>query len=358
MPIFERMDENFINQSLVIGMMETLKKQMESIGYTVSIYAHNAQLLAIAAQSLTIELMLLNLLKASGEGLCQSPWQAIDVRHWKEWLASFDTGDFWDFWEVFDDKRDFPLPTTFDIRSTLLTHHVHKEKADGRAIYDRDEDGEYRNDNANALTFALDPVGGMCPYYASEVAEDAVLQLGVTFAELERLMLENDAASAKTFVETRIKAGRKAVSCFTQKVPEECLRVAFRRFYQSLSVEGGEVRLGKHKCDYKCVFVLLCYRFIEAGLMHRKLNVSCYSDFIFKALGMNVNYASFRKSMNNWMQKIDLYGCTFSELTREQVFHKRHHEQQLTPKDYETWLLVDQELGKAIDRSGAFEGIL
>ncbi len=311
------MNEVFLSQGVLIGMMEALKKQMETVGYTVNIYAHNAQLLAIATQSLTIELTLLNLLRASGEGRCQAPWKDIDVRHWKEWLANFDTGSLWEFWEVCDNETDYPLPTTFDIQSTLLNHHVHKEKNDGRAFYDRDEYGEYRNDNANALTFALDPVGNMCPYYASEVAEDAVLQLGVTFAELERLMLENDAQSAKSFVETRIKAGRKAVSCFTQKVPEERLKSAFRSFYQSLSVEGGEVHMGDHKFDYKCIFVLLCYRFIEAGLMYRKLNVSCYSSFIFHALDMNMNYASFRKSMNNWMQKIDLYGCTFRELTRE-----------------------------------------
>jgi hypothetical protein len=171
-------------------------------------------------------------------------------------------------------------------------------------------------------------------------------------------MLENDAQSAKSFVETRIKAGRKAVSCFTQKVPEERLQMAFRRFMQGISAEGGRVRLGHQEYDCKYVFVLLCYRFIDAGLMLRKLNVTCYSSFIVNALGLEVNFPSFRKNMNNWMQKIDLYGCTFHELTHEMVSRKRFHEQQLTPDEYEVWLMVDKELEKAITRSGAFDGIL
>jgi hypothetical protein len=351
------MNEFFIGQKMLVGMMEALKKQLECVDYAFHLYAHNAQLLAIATQSLSIELSLLNLLNASSEGLCYAPWKDIDVRHWKEWLAGYDTDKLWGYWDDEDGEGTFPLPTEFDISSTLIKHHVLKENADGRAIYDR-IDGEYRNDNANALDFALGQVGNMCPHYASEVAEDAILQLGVTFAELERLMLENDPQLAKSFVETRTKAGRKAVSCFTQKVPQEVLSRAFRSFCQGLTVEDGEVRMGKRKCDFKCIFVLLCYRFIEAGLMLRKLNVSCYSNFIFNALELEVNYASFRKSMNNWMQKIDLYGCTFHELTREQVSRKRHHENQLTPDDYDKWLMIDHELDEAIARSGVFEGIL
>ena len=351
------MKEFFIGQRMLIGMMETLKKQMESVDYTPSLYAHNAQLLAIATQSLSIELALLNLLKASCEGRCHAPWKEIDVRQWKEWLTAFDTGDFWDYWGAEDDADAFPLPTDFEMTSTLITHHVFKEKESGRAYYDREEDG-YRNDNANALDFAMNHVGNMCPYYAAEVAEDAVLQLGVTFAELERLMLENDAQSSKSFVETRIKAGRKAVSCFTQKASPESLKVAFRRFRLGISTGGGRVRLGHQEFDRKYAFVLLCYRFIRAGLMHTKLNVSCYSSFIANALDLDVNFPSFRKSMNNWMQKIDLYGCTFHELKREDVLKKRFHDQQLTPAEYEVWLMVDQELEKAIAESGAFEGIL
>ena len=118
------------------------------------------------------------------------------------------------------------------------------------------------------------------------------------------------------------------------------------------------MRLGHQEYDRKYVFVLLCYRFIRAGLMYRKLNVSCYSKFIVSALGLSVSLPSFRKSMNNWMQKIDLYGCTFEELTREQIRQKRFHEQQLTLDEYEVWCMVDQELDKALASSHAFDGFL
>ena len=109
---------------------------------------------------------------------------------------------------------------------------------------------------------------------------------------------------------------------------------------------------------HKYVFVLLCYRFIRAGLMLRKLNVSCYSQFIVSAFELSVNFPSFRKSMNNWMQKIDLYDCTFEELTREMIAQKRYHEQQLTLDEYEVWCMVDKELGKAMEESGAFDAFL
>ena len=214
-----------------------------------------------------------------------------------------------------------------------------------------------QRDNANALDFALGYVDQMSPYYAAEVAEDAVLQLGVTFEELERLMQEDNPQSTEAFVAKR-KAGRKVVSCFLPEASTDSFREAFRGFMQRISTGDGKVLLGHQEYDRKYVFVLLCYRFIRAGLMHRKLNVSCYSNFIFNALELEVNYASFRKSMNKWMQKIDLYGCTFHELTREQVSRKRHHENQLTPDDYDKWLLIDHELEEAIARSGVFEGIL
>ena len=356
-PYLWRMMEYFIGQSMLLGMMETLKKQMECVDYTFSLYAHNAQLLSIATQSVSLELSLLNMLNASLEGRCQAPWKVMDVRRWKEWLADFDTGEFWGYYMYEEDEDTFPLPTDDTLFRTLLQHHVFKEREDGRGFYGR-EDVERFNNNANALDFALNKVAFMSPYYAAEVAEDAVLQLGVTFAELERLMLENDAQSAKSFVDTRIKAGRKAVSCFTQKVSEERLQMAFRRFMQGISAEGGRVRLGHQEYDCKYVFVLLCYRFIDAGLMLRKLNVTCFSSFIVNALGLEVNFPSFRKNMNNWMQKIDLYECTFSELTREQISHTRYHEQQLTLDEYEVWLMVDSELEKAIAESGAFDGLL
>ena len=55
-----------MEQRCLLQMMGTLKKQMECEMFFWNIYAHNAQLMAIATQSLSVELMLLNLLKASG----------------------------------------------------------------------------------------------------------------------------------------------------------------------------------------------------------------------------------------------------------------------------------------------------
>ena len=351
------MANELIGKGDFLRMMETLKMQMECVEHTWSIYAHNAQLLAVATQSLSVELTLLNLLEASGKGECEAPWKIIDVHHWKEWLNRFDTGVFWEYEEQEVLVRYFPLPTEFDIHSTLMAHHVYKEKEEGRDNYNLKEDG-YLNNNANALDFAMGHVGGMCPYYAAEVAEDAILQLGVTFEELEKLMLEDNPHATGTFVEKRIKAGRKVVSCFLPKASTEAFREAFRRFMQCISTEGGKVRLGHQEYDRKYVFVLLCYRFIRAGLMYRKLNVSCYSQFIVSALDLSVNFPSFRKNMNNWMQKIDLYDCTFEELTREMITQKRYHEQQLTLDEYEVWCMVDKELEKAIAESGAFDGYL
>ena len=281
----------------------------------------------------------------------------LDVRYWKEWLDRFDTGVFWDYEEQELVGSYFPYPADIDIHSTLMVHHVHKEREEGRDYYNIKEDGIQR-DNANALDFALKQVENMCPYYAAEVAEDAVLQLGVTFEELEKLMLEDNPHATETFVEKRIKAGRKPISCFLPEASTEAFREAFRRFMQGISTADGKVCLGHQEYDRKYVFVLLCYRFIRAGLMLRKLNVSCYSQFIVSALDLSVNFPSFRKSMNNWMQKIDLYDCTFEELTREMIAQKRYHEQQLTLDEYEVWCMVDKELGKAIEDSGAFDGFL
>ena len=351
------MTNDLNEQGALLRMMETLKKQMECVENLGCIYAHNAQLMAIATQSLSLELSLLNLLRNSGKGACEVPWTLIDVRYWKDWLSRFDTGVFWDYDKLEEDERAFGLPTEFDIFSTLLTHHVFKEKEEGRNDYDINENG-IQTDNANALSFVLEYVGHMSPYYSAEVAEDAILQLGVTFEELERLMLENNPQSTGAFVEKRIKAGRKVVSCFLPNASTEGFKQAFRRFMQGISTEGGKVRLGSQEYDRKYVFVLLCYRFIRAGLMYRKLNVSCYSQFIVSALELSVNFHTFRKNMNNWIQKIDLYGCTFDELSREQVKQKRYHEQQLTLDEYEVWSMVDQELEKAIAESGAFAGYL
>lgn len=346
----------FMEQGRLLRMMQTLKMQLEGVGDTWSIYAHNAHLMAIGTQSLSIELSLLNLLEASGRGECEEPWKHLDVRHWKEWLEGFDTGIFWDYEEVEDGELFFPLPTEFNMYATLIRHHALKERDEGRCLYD-DED-EPSRDNADVLDVTLRALGRISPYYAAEVAEDAILQLGVTFAELERLMLADNPQSTGSFMEERVKAGRKVVSCFLPSASTEAFREAFRSFVQGISTEGGKVRLGHQEYDRKLVFVLLCYRFIRAGLMYRKLNVSCYSKFIVSALGLSVSLPSFRKSMNNWMQKIDLYGCTFEELTREQISRKRFHEQQLTLDEYEVWSMVDKELDKALASSHAFDGFL
>ena len=350
------MMDRFFEQGNLLRMMETLKKQMECVRDTWNSYAHNAQLIAVATQSLSVELSLMNLLEASGKGECEPPWRTIDVRYWKEWLHGFDTGEFWLFEELLPGERISLLPTDFEIHSTLMRHHVLKEKEEGRDDYDLKEDGLQR-DNANALDFALGYVDQMSPYYAAEVAEDAVLQLGVTFEELERLMQEDNPQSTEAFVAKR-KAGRKVVSCFLPEASTDSFREAFRGFMPRISTGDGKVLLGHQEYDRKYVFVLLYYRFIRAGLMHRKLNVSCYSQFIVSALGLKVNFPTFRKNMNNWMQKIDLYDCTFHELTREQIAQKRYHEQQLTLDEYEVWCALDKELGKAIEESGEFDGYL
>ena len=351
------MANELIEKGDILRMMDTLKMQMESVAHTWSIYAHNAQLIAIATQSLTVELTLLNLLAASEKEEGKMPWEIIDVRYWKKWLNDFYTGVFWEYEEQELFGSYFPFPADLDIYSTLMVHHVHKEREEGRDNYNIKEDG-FQGNNANALEFVLNQVGNMCPYYAAEVAEDAVLQLGVTFEELEKLMLEDNPHATGTFVEKRIKAGRKPISCFLPEASTGAFREAFRRFVQGISTEEGKVRLGYQEYDRKYVFVLLCYRFIRAGLMHRKLNVSCYSQFIVSALDLSVNFPSFRKSMNNWMQKIDLYDCTFQELTREMITQKRYHEQQLTLDEYEVWCMVDKELGKAMEESGAFDAFL
>ena len=350
------MTSYFIEEGNLLHMIQTLKMQMEGVRHTWNIYAHNAHLLAIATQSLSIELSLLNCLDASGRGECEEPWKLLDVHRWKEWLEGYDTGDFWDYEELENGDEIFPLPYDFNIFSTFIRHHALKELEEGRVLYDAEDDS--RKDNAEALESVLGAVGGMSPYYAAEVAEDAILQLGVTFAELERLMLENNPQATGSFMEERIKAGRKVVSCFLPAASGEAFKEAFRSFMKGISTEGGKVRLGHQEYDRKYVFVLLCYRFIRARLMYRKLNVSCYSKFIVSALGLSVSLPLFRKSMNNWMQKIDLYGCTFEELTREQIRQKRFHEQQLTLDEYEVWCMVDQELDKALASSHAFDGFL
>lgn len=334
------------SEGMLHKMMEALKKQMECVEYTTNLYTRNAQLMAIATQSLSIELALLNLLEASTKGESKAPWEMINVTQWREFLKGVDTGIFWDCYELYHEQL-FPYPTEFTIHGTLLTHHVAKESKDGRGFYDLKEDG-LRSDNANAMDFAMKYLDNMSPYYAAEIAEDAILQLEITFAEMEKLMREANPEGIRQVLEKRSKAGRKQVSCIKPQVENWKLADAFRKFIQAIQVDGNKVRLGDQVYDRKYVFVLLYYRFIRAGLMYRKLNVSDYSRFVHNALGLTEEFGSFRKSMNNWIQKIDLYGCTFDELTFEMVSKQRRHEQQLTEFEFEVWCMVDKQLGDVI----------
>lgn len=344
------------SEGMLHKMMETLKKQMESVEYTTNLYTRNAQLMAVATQSLSIELSLLNLLEASTKGESKAPWEMINVTSWREYLKSVDTGIFWDCYELYHEQL-FPYPTEFTIHGTLLTHHVAKESKDGRGFYDLKEDGLQR-DNANAMDFAMKYLDNMSPHYAAEIAEDAILQLEITFAEMEKLMHEANPEGVRLMLEKRTKAGRKLVSCINPQVDTMALTDAFRNFIQAIQVDDNKVRLGEQVYDRKYVFVLLYYRFIRAGLMYRKLNVSDYSRFVYSALGLTEEFGSFRKSMNNWIQKIDLYECTFHELTYEMVSKHRRHEQQLTEFEYEVWCMVDKKLGEVIELLQDFKEFL
>lgn len=344
------------SEGMLHKMMETLKKQMESVEYTTNLYTRNAQLMAVATQSLSIELSLLNLLEASTKGESKAPWEMINVTSWREYLKSVDTGIFWDCYELYHEQL-FPYPTEFTIHTTLLTHHVAKESKDGRGFYDLKEDGLQR-DNANAMDFAMKYLDNMSPHYAAEIAEDAILQLEITFAEMEKLMHEANPEGVRLMLEKRTKAGRKLVSCINPQVDTMALTDAFRNFIQAIQVDDNKVRLGEQVYDRKYVFVLLYYRFIRAGLMYRKLNVSDYSRFVYSALGLTEEFGSFRKSMNNWIQKIDLYECTFHELTYEMVSKHRRHEQQLTEFEYEVWCMVDKKLGEVIELLQDFKEFL
>ncbi|MBO5000441.1 MAG: hypothetical protein J6C58_06365 [Bacteroidaceae bacterium] len=345
------MTNDFIGQGTLVHMLETLKKQMESVEHTQNLYAHNAQLMAIATQSLSIELTICNLMSAGDKGECIFPWSDLNISYWKNCLNQFETDLLW----CYDEDFESPImPSEFDIFSTLIAHHVAKEREDGRDFYNIKEDG-LRRDNANALDFTLGQLANMDSSYASEVAEDAIAQLIVTLEELEKTHVLSQ-QPVYTFVEKRMKLGRKPASCFLPTTPIDELKSAFQRFMASISTGDDKVLLGYLEYDRKYVFVLLYYRFIREGLMNRKLHVSCYSMFISNALKLE-HPSSFRKCMNNWMQKIDLYGCTFEELTLDMVRHKRYHEQQLTPNEWEVWQTVNKELEKAIDHSGAFRKI-
>ena len=224
------MTNDFIGKGTLVHMLETLKKQMESVEHTQNLYAHNAQLMAIATQSLSIELTICNLMSARDKGECIFPWSDLNISYWKNCLNQFETDLLW----CYDEDFESPImPSEFDIFSTLIAHHVAKEREDGRDFYNIKEDG-LRRDNANTLEFTLGHLANMDCSYASEVAEDAITQLIVTLEELEKTHVLSQ-QPVYTFVERRMKLGRKPASCFLPTTPIDELKSAFQRFMASIS---------------------------------------------------------------------------------------------------------------------------
>ena len=339
-------------QGYIQPMMETLKRQMESVKGTQNSYAYNAQLMAIATQSLTVELTLLNLLKAWKNNENEYPWHTIDIGYWKRYLNDFDI--YYEWYGTWLDTQY--LPSEFDISSTLFVHHTRKEREDGRDFYDLKTDGLWNN-NANMLNEVLADLSYMDTDYAFEVACDAISQLALTFEELDTILKERNYQKAEQLIAQRSKAGRKASSCFVPDTPVGQLSAAFHLFYKYIATDNDQVSLGNRTFDRKYLFVLFYYLLIRKGLASRKLNVYAYSQFIHQALGMEEKPASFRKTMNNWMQKIDLYGCTFDELTMEKIRKERYHDQQLTEEQFPLWRYANQWMETAIEESEAFKDI-
>ena len=339
-------------QEFIQPMMETLKRQMRSVDGTQNSYAYNAQLMAIATQSLTVELALLNLLKAWKNNKEEYPWHALDIGYWKKFLNDFNF--YYEWYEMWLDTQY--LPSEFDISSTLFVHHTRKEREDGRDYYNIKTDGLWNN-NANMLNEVLADLSYMDTDYAFEVACDAITQLALTFVELETILKEHNYQKAEQLIAQRPKAGRKASSCFLSETPVEQLSSAFHLFYKYIATDNDQVSLGNRTFDRKYLFVLFYYLLIRKGLAFRKVNVHAYSQFIHQALGMEEKLPSFRKSMNNWMQKIDLYGCTFDELTVEKIRNERYHDQQLTEEQFHLWRYANQWMETAIEESEAFKDI-
>lgn len=331
-------------------LFTTLEYQLESAAHTSNIYARNAQLLALTSQSLHIEFILLDILKEWTE--CRqdaSPWPNLSMEQWKKRLLQSNIGESC----MSEFEEEAALDTVaFDIFSTLITHHVFKEMEDDRAFYDLKEDG-FRGDNANALEAALNGVAGMDASYALEVAEDAISQLVITIEGVMQVVETKDHELVTELMERRSKAGRKPTSCFLPQTPVEALRRDVGKLFDSIAVDNEKVQLGGNLYDRKYVFVLLYYRFISQRLAHRKLNVLSYSLFLVEALNLPGNPASFRKSLNNWIQKIALYDCTFEELTMERIRNRRH-ECQMTKEEFPVWTFVSGELEKVIDELGLF----
>lgn len=344
------MTNTFKLQGYIQPMMETLKRQMESVYGTQNAYAYNAQLMAVATQSLTVELSLLNLLKAWRNKEEDYPWHSIDIGYWIKYLNDFDKARNWEnYW-----LDSFPYqPSEFDMFSTLMVHQTHKEMKDGRDFYNLKKDGLWNN-NANMLDRMLGDLSYMDTDYSFELAYDAIDQLRITFEEIEKILKENNYQKADQLIAQRPKAGRKASSCFLPNTPVEELAKALHLFNIYIASENDQVCLGTRTFDRKYMFVLFYYLLIRKGLAFRKLNVHAYSLFIHQALGLQEKVSSFRKSMNNWMQKIDLYGCTFDELTVEKIKNERYHEQQLTEEQFALWSYANHWMERAIEESGAF----
>lgn len=329
----------------------TLKSLMLGMNSALNVYTRNAMLLSVATQSLHIEFSLLELLNEFNKNRRRtSIWRDTRISGLKRYLDSFLMSECLD--PLVIEPEDDLDNAEFDIFSTLMVHHVFKEREDGRAFYDLKSDG-LRPDNANALEAALKGVAGMDPYYAVEVVEDAISQLMVTIEEMERIFETKSYNEIPEVIERRKKAGRKPTSCFLPQTPVELLQRDVRRLYESIAVDDDRVQLGGNLYDRKYVFVLLYYRFIAKNWAYRKLNVLNYSRFLVEALGLTDNPASFRKSLNNWIQKIDLYHCTFEELTMEKI-HNRYLENQLTEEEFPIWTFVGGELDKVIDELGLF----
>ena len=199
------MTNTFKKQGYIQPMMETLKRQMEAVYGTQNAYAYNAQLMAVAAQSLTVELSLLNLLKAWRNKEEDYPWHSIDIGYWIKYLNDFDKADYWDnYW-----LETFPhQPSEFDMFSTFMVHQTHKEMEDGRDFYKLKKDGLWNN-NANMLDRILGDLSYMDTDYSFELAYDAIDQLRITFEEIEKILKENNYQKADQLIDRRPKTGER-----------------------------------------------------------------------------------------------------------------------------------------------------
>ena len=340
------MANTYYEQRYLPYQLETLKRQMECVEYTLNSYARVSQLLAVTTQSLHIEFTLLSMLRSWSDDSAENPRLDFNPDYWIRQFSRFDMDTCWHpyDWEI---DCESVYAVDYDIHSTLMVHQVRKELEDGRAFYDLKEDG-FRSDNANALDFALKHVGDMDCHYAQEVAQDAIDQLVVTIDEVARVARTKCYEQIPSMMDQQKRVGRKATSCFLPHVSVDALKKDVRRLFETIPSTDGEVVLGGKAYDRKYVFVLLYYRFIRMGLAHQRPNVLSYSMFLTEALDLEGNSSSFRKCLNNWFQKITLYDCTFDELTPEKI-RNRCFDQQMTEEEFSVWTFVDGELSKVID---------